>query len=194
MKNTGKIVKKVVAALVYIFCALMIFRCCFAADHSTLSDIYPTDALRTAYAAQGSSLTLLSHDVASDISSDGYMTCYGFVYSPDTDEIQITVRYNASVFTYNQLPEDTKLHYTLYDSDTEIEHDAVIVEEESRWMYTYQRLSVSGVRVTDTNNLELRMYAGEKQISSDTIHYADQNVVLKTYKLSRSEKKSLAAN
>lgn len=196
MKNTGKITpgkifKKTVAALVYIFCALMVFRCCFAANHSTLSDIYPTDALRAAYAAQGDSLSLLSHDVASSISSDGYMTCYAFVYCPDASELQVTVRYNASVFTYNSLPEDTRLRYTLFDSGSGTEYDVVIAEEETHWMYTYQRLVVSGVSLTDENDLDIRMYADDRQISSDTVHYADQNVVLEPYKLSRSEKNAL---
>ncbi len=192
MNNANKIAKDIVFAIIMILCAMFVLRCCFASDHSTLSKIYPTDGLKSAYAAAGQEMTLLSHPVAAEISENGYMTCYAFVYCPDANEVQLTVRYNASVFEYNDLPEGTVFTYTLTDSDTEQAVTAVVVETETKWMYTYHRIVFPGVTVTDTNNLVIRMYAGDTEIASDVVHYADQNVVLKAYKLSRSEKKALA--
>ena len=59
-------------------------------------------------------------------------------------------------------------------------------------MYNYRRLVFSGVEMTEASDLVLRMYTGGEEISFDTIHYADQNVVNEPYKLSRAEKKALA--
>jgi len=47
------------------------------------------------------------------------------------------------------------------------------------------------VEITEGNDLVLCMLCGGEEISQDTVHYADQNAVLRPYKLSRSEKKVL---
>lgn len=192
MEKAGRIAKYVVITILFVLIGLFILRCCFAADHSTLSKIYPTDALRAVYARDGKETELLTHAVVREIAADGYMACYAFVYVPAANEVQVTVRYNDSVFDYNKLPEDTVFTYTLTDTDTELAVPGAVVQEEKRLMYNYRRLVFSGVTLTETNDLVIRMLAGEEQISVDTLHYADQNVVIEPYRLSGSERKSLA--
>ena len=59
------------------------------------------------------------------------------------------------------------------------------------WMYTYHRLVFRDVSIRDTNDLLLQMYAADKAVAVDVIHYKDQNMVLKPYKISGNEKKTL---
>lgn len=189
MKLAGRIAKAIVVAFVAIFNGLFILRCCVAADQSHLDTIIPTDALRAAYT--DGTVEILTHEVVAEISSDGYMSCYAFTWSPEAREVQITVRYNNSVFEYNNLPTDSVLSFTLIDSATEKEYTPSYIEEDHFWMYNYRRLVFSDIDVSEASDLVVYMLCGEAQISSDTIHYADQNVVNEPYKLSRAEKKSL---
>lgn len=190
MNKTGRIAKITVIVILYILIGLFIFRCCFAANHSTLSDLYPTDSLIAA-AADGDIPGMLTHDVVSEVAPDGNMACYAFVYIPEIREVQITVRYNDSIFEKESLPADTAFTFTLTDSDTKAEVTGEIVATESIWMYTYQRIVFRDVAISDTNDLLLQMYAGNTAVSVDVIHYKDQNIVIEPYKLSGKEKKAL---
>jgi len=190
MEKVGRIAKNTVIFLLFFICGLFIFRCCFAADRSTLNDIIPTDGLRAAYAADGE-LEILSHEVVREISEDGYMAAYAFVWIPEAGEVQLTVRYNDSVYEYNGLPAGDTFTFVLTDSKSGKVYEAAVLAEEKKWMYNFRRLSFSGVEITEGNDLVLCMLCGGEEISQDTVHYADQNAVLRPYKLSRSEKKVL---
>ena len=157
MNKVGSIAKAVVSAIVFILCGLFIFRCCIAADQSRLSDITPNDALNAAYAADPD-LTMLTHDTPFEISEDGYMIAYGLVMIPSIEQVQITVRYNESIFDYNSLPADATFTYTLTDSVTGEEIEAVPAEEEAQWMYFYRRLVFDGIALTEENNLTVTIY------------------------------------
>jgi len=190
MNKTGRIAKITVIVILYILIGLFIFRCCFAANHSTLSDLHPTDSLIAA-AADGEIPDMLTHDVVSEVAPDGNMACYAFVYIPEIREVQITVRYNDSIFEKESLPADTAFTFTLTDSDTKAEVTGEIVATESIWMYTYQRIVFRDVAISDTNDLLLQMYAGNTAVSVDVIHYKDQNIVIEPYKLSGKERNAL---
>ena len=194
MEKVGKIAKYTVLVILFTLIGLFILRCCFAADHSVLSKLLPTAELREIYAREGKDMELLTHPVVREISKDGYMACYAFVWSPGSREVQVTIRYNDSVYRYNSLPEGTEFTFTLTDTDTELSVPGIKAAEEKRLMYHYIRLIFSGVTITDTNDLVLRMFAGDEEISSDTIHYHDQNLVIEPYKLSRKEKEALSGN
>ena len=174
----------------YILIGLFIFRCCFASNRSTLNDLVPTDALSAA-SADGVIPEMLTHDIVTEISQDGNVACYAFVYIPEIREVQITVRYNSSIYEKESLPTDTVFTFGLTDSDTKEEVPGEILETKTVWMYTYHRLVFRNVSITDTNDLLLQMYAGDKAGAVDVLHYKDQNVVLKPYKLSGGEKKAL---
>ena len=190
MSKTGRIAKITVISIMYILIGLFIFRCCFASDRSTLNDLVPTDALSAA-SADGVIPEMLTHDIVTEISQDGNVACYAFVYIPEIREVQITVRYNSSIYEKESLPTDTVFTFGLTDSDTKEEVPGEILETKTVWMYTYHRLVFRNVSITDTNDLLLQMYAGDKAVAVDVLHYKDQNVVLKPYKLSGGEKKAL---
>lgn len=190
MKNAGKIAKGIVVAFVAIFNILFIFRCCVAGDKSTLSDILPTDALRAAYA--DGEVEIITHEVVREISENGYMSAYAYVWSPEAKEVQITVRYNNSVYEYNALPEGVEFTYTLTDSVTGTVWEPTRIESDEMWMYNYRRLVFSDVEFPEDADLVVHMNYAGTQISFETIHYADQNVVNEAYKLSSKEKKALA--
>ena len=190
MNKTGRIAKIIVISILYILIGLFIFRCCFASTQSTLNDVLPTDAL-TAASADGVIPDALTHDFVTEISQDGKIACYAFVYIPEIREIQVTVRYNASIYEKESLAADTVFTFGLTDSDTKAEVTGEILGTKKIWMYTYHRLVFRNVSITDTNDLLLQMYAGDKAVAVDVIHYKDQNVVLEPYKLGGSEKKAL---
>ena len=190
MSKTGRIAKITVISIMYILIGLFIFRCCFASNRSTLNDLVPTDALSAA-SADGVIPEMLTHDIVTEISQDGNVACYAFVYVPEIREVQITVRYNSSIYEKESLPTDTVFTFGLTDSDTKEEVPGEILETKTVWMYTYHRLVFRNVSITDTNDLLLQMYAGDKAVAVDVLHYKDQNVVLKPYKLSGGEKKAL---
>lgn len=192
MKLAGRIAKGLVIFVIFFLNALFILRCCFAADKHTLSAIVPTDALRAAYAASDGDVELLTHELVREISENGYMSLYSFVWCPDAREVQITVRYNESVYSYNELSEDAPLRFVLTDSVTGAQYAPAEFGSEEKLMYRYRRLVFSGVDVSEGSDLTLIMLSGDTEISRDVIHYADQNVVLEPYKLSRAERESLA--
>ncbi len=191
MKRAGTIAKIVVSAIVFILCGLFILRCCVAADESILNTLTVNDTLKAAYAADPS-LSILTHDTPFEISEDGYMTAYGLVIIPDLSQVQITVRYNDSIFSYNNLPADAPFTYTLTESVTGEVIAAVPAEEAEKWMYNYRRLVFEGVPFTEESNLTVAIWYGEEKITEELIHHADQNVVNEEYTLSRKEKDSLA--
>ncbi len=186
MKYAGKIAKWIVVAFVAVFNIMFIFRCCVADNTSILSDIIPTKALRSAYTDE--EVEMITHDVVREISENGYMRAYAYVWCPEAKEVQITVRYNNSVYEYNQLPEGTEFTYTLTDSVTGAVYQPSETVAEEMWMYNYRRLVFSDVEFPEDADLIVHMYCGGEEISSETIHYADQNVVNEPYKLSKKEK------
>lgn len=190
MNKTGRIAKIIVISILYILIGLFIFRCCFASNQSTLNDVLPTDAL-TAASSDGVIPEMLTHDIVTEISQDGKIACYAFVYIPEIREIQLTVRYNDSIYEKESLAADTVFTFGLTDSDTKAEVTGEILATKKVWMYTYHRLVFRDVSISDTNDLLLQMYAGDKAVAVDVIHYKDQNVVLKPYKLSGNERKSI---
>ena len=193
MKYAGRIAKWIVTAFIAIFNIMFIFRCCVAGNRSILADLVPTDALRAAYT--DGQVELITHDVVREISENGYMSAYAYVWSPEAKEVQITVRYNDSVYEYNALPEEAEFSFTLTDSVSGTVYEPSVTLKDSFWMYNHRRLVFSDVEMAEESNLVLKMYYnGEELISSDTIHYADQNVVNEPYRLSRSEKKALGGN
>lgn len=190
MNKAGRIAKIIVISIMYILIGLFIFRCCFASNQSTLNDLLPTEAL-TAASADGVIPEMLTHDIVTEISQDGNIACYAFVYIPEIREVQVTVRYNDSIYERQSLPVDTQFTFRLTDSDTKAEVTGESLASKKIWMYTYHRLVFRDVSISDTNDLLLQMYAEDKAVAVDVIHYKDQNMVLKPYKISGNEKKAL---
>ncbi len=190
MEKASKIAKTVVTAVVFILCGMFILRCCVAADQSVLNDLTPNDVLRAAY-AQNPDLEIFTHDTPREISEDGYMAAYALLLIPEAGQVQITVRYNDSIFSYNNLPADTLFSYTLTVSGTGEEIAPTSMEEGEKWMYNYRRLVFDGVEITDDTSLTVNIYAGDEKITWQQIHHKDQNAVNEEFRLSRKDKAAL---
>ncbi len=191
MRKIGTVAKTVCTVLLFVICGLFILRCCVAADQSLLNDLTPNRVLASAY-NENPALELFTHKTPKEISTDGYMAAYALFIIPEARQVQITVRYNDSIFSYNDLPEDTVFTYTL-QSSTGGEVTAVPVDEAERWMYNYKRLVFDGVDFTEETNLTLNIYSGETKITWQLIHHKDQNAVNEPYTLKRADKEALKA-
>lgn len=193
MNRAGKIAKTVIAAIVLVLNGLFIFRCCIADDKSILDTLAVTGSLRAVYASDPDT-EMLTHEPPYEIAENGYMSAYALVIIPEAEQVQITVRYNDSIYSYNNIPEGSAFAYTLNDSVTGEEISGTIAAAEERWMYNYRRLIFEGVTLNETNNLTVKIWYDDAPITSQLIHHADQNIVLEPYKLSRAEKEALGGN
>ncbi len=190
MKNAGKIAKYVITFIVFFLCGLFIFRCCISTDQSVLKSLTVTDSLREAYAADPD-LTILTHDLPFEISEDGYLVGYSLVMIPSIEQTQITLRYNDSIYSYNELPTDAHFTYSLTDSHTGEENFGEVLASQEKWMYNYRRVVFDGISWTEENNLTVTLYCDGVKISELMLHHKDMNVVNEPYKLSRADKSAL---
>ncbi len=190
MKNAGKIAKYILTFIVFFLCGLFIFRCCIAADQSVLKQLTVTDSLREAYAADPD-LEMLTHEMPFEISEDGYLSGYALVMIPSIEQTQITLRYNDSIYSYNELPEDAHFTYRLTDSETGEEVIGEVLASQDKWMYNYRRVVFDGLSWTQENNLTVSLYCDGEKITEFMIHHKDMNIINEQHKLSRSEKEAL---
>ena len=190
MKNAGKIAKYILTFIVFFLCGLFIFRCCIAADQSVLKQLTVTDSLREAYAADPD-LEMLTHEMPFEISEDGYLSGYALVMIPSIEQTQITLRYNDSIYSYNELPEDAYFTYRLTDSETGEEVIGKVLASQDKWMYNYRRVVFDGLSWTQENNLTVSLYSDGEKITEFMIHHKDMNIINEPYKLSRADKNAL---
>ncbi len=190
MKNAGKIAKYVITFIVFFLCGLFIFRCCISTDKSVLKSLTVTDSLREAYAADPN-LEMLTHDTPYEISDDGYLSGYALVMIPSIEQTQITLRYNDSIFSYNELPEGAHFTYRLTDSVTGEEVTGEVLASQDKWMYNYRRVVFDGLSWTEENNLTVSLWCDGEKITELLLHHVDMNVVNEPYKLSRADKDAL---
>ena len=190
MKNAGKIVKYILSFTVFFLCGLFIFRCCIAADQSVLKSLTVTDKLREAY-ADDPTIDILTHEMPFELSEDGYLSGYSLAMIPAIAETQITLRYNDSIFSYNELPEDAVFTYRLTDSVTGEEVVGEVLASQDKWMYNYRRVVFDGLSWTEENNLTVSLYSDGEKITEFMIHHKDMNIINEQHKLSRSEKEAL---
>ena len=192
----GKIVKFIFAALFIVFMAAVILRIFMLKDSRTLSDIYPTEAAKTAYAEDGSS-AFLTHKPADEISSDGYYSAYAIVYAPEEKELQLTVRYNDSLperYMLGSIPENYA--WELRDGDGTVIAEGTVLDIAEKYRYNYVRVAFDGVEIGDDDELYLFLISDEVQYpEADTeglrLHGPENS--FKTYKPDKSEKKTLEA-
>ncbi len=210
-----KILLYTVRTIAVLICLMFIWRVIFAENKSTLSKLSPTDTLCAAYAENGN-IELLTHDVVDEISDNGYFSAYAFVYSPETSELQVTVRYNNS--TVNALGD---VEFRLFTVDSSSGKDATnvsggdagvdenggrtyqghpagddvfptVAEKTKKLFYNYERLVFDGIEIGENTNVIITICkAGaakndQTYEAAVTAHFAEQP--MKNYKLSNSEK------
>ncbi len=171
-----KIIKTVVYAVVLLLCLLIVLRCCLNSDRTTLDDLVKTDALSAVLAADTDSRIAVQvlHENASELSSDGYFCAYGFTYIPEAAEVQLTVRYNRSVYEYNGISEETPLTFYLSIGASGEKLPVTVAAEESKLMYEYRRLVLDGIELSDDAVLYCWMEMTPGVYSSTAVKYAEQ--------------------
>lgn len=175
-----KILKAIVYAVVLLLCLLIVLRCCLNSDRSTLDDLVKTDALSTVLSAEpGDKMAVrVLEDNASELSSDGYFCAYAFTYIPEAAEVQVTVRYNRSVYEYNNIPEGTPLTFYLSLGAAGEKIPMTVAASESRLMYEYRRLSLDGIELADDAVVYCWMELSTGVYSNTGVKYAEQPFVM----------------
>lgn len=190
----GKIIKRIFTALFLIFMAAIIFRIFMMTDSRTLSDIYPTDAAKAAYAENGSK-AFLTHKCAGEISDDGYYGAYGLVYCPEAEELQLTARFNDSLHEkYLDNTDPERYNWELRDNDGNTVAEGEVLERDEKYQYNYVRIAFDGVKIEKDTILNLFLICEEREYPEEgtegmKIHAPTQE--FKAYKLSKDEIKAL---
>ncbi len=171
-----KIISTTVTLIVLLLCVLIILRCCMSADRSVMTDIVPGDAMIAAYAA-GELSAVTTEDPAGEISVDGYYSVYGFVYFPELHQVQITVRYNRSLFGYASVPEGTEFSFTLGAAKDGERVSPTSVQSYEKGIYHYRRLVFDNVDVAEDASLYCYMRLSDTYESEHPVHHAMQPLV-----------------
>ena len=117
-----KVIKYIAAALLIAVIAALVIRVIIANDRSVFDDFLITDAGRAAYAASGS-LTVYERDLKDRISESGYFSAYSLYISEESEEVQVTVRYNVSAMKYTDTEFDEDLKFWLMIKGPDDESD-----------------------------------------------------------------------
>ena len=83
-------------------------------DKGSLTEIVPTEAAKEAYAAQGKD-AFVTHKLLKSLSADGYFSMHSLIYNENGRELQITGRYNESVYKYWGVENGDEFYWELRD-------------------------------------------------------------------------------
>lgn len=166
LRIIGLVLKLVVVALVGVTVGVLLWRMLFSQNvPKSVKDISLNDAILDAYEEKGEDLTIFwqkQQTITTADRNNGYFAVTRAWFYPEADQVQFIFRYNHS--TLEHLAADYELNGTpdkggdwfdlslvMTDKDgnqTRIHADAEPVREETS-LYTYFRVTVSGVTVTD---------------------------------------------
>ncbi len=175
----GKIILRIGTAIIFILCALLIWRSCMVADKSKFSKPVATESLVAAY--EDGDSEILTVKVSAEISDDGYFSAYAFYYNPESGEVQFAVRWNDSVYEYTDMEEGHEYSFYLLNETTGEKYPAVAVESDKNLFYNYRRMTAQGVELEDDEKLIAVMELRDDHESTIVIKHAEQP--FKTYKL-----------
>ena len=162
-----KILKYVIVALLLSFMAFIAFRIMMTSDRSTLKEIVSTESAKAAYAADGDGAFLYS-DIPDEMSPDGYFTAYEMAFCPAGRELQITVRYNDSLYEkYLPGSDPEKYYFVLKDKEGNVVSRATVVGEKERYFYNHFRLAFDGVVLSEESELYLFLCSDESSYPAD---------------------------
>ncbi len=189
--NIAKFTKNLFIIMVGMLVIAILGRIFMMEDNDLLSEIYATNNAVQVYENGGEFKT---HKVFEKLSDDGYYSANGFIYNEVCKELQITARYNDSLFTYFDTPDTTDFSYTILDKATEAVYEGKIVTTDEKYMYNYEKLVFADIEITEKSELYLFLHFEDKYPVEDEtegllLHHPGQD--LKTYKLSKAEKEAL---
>jgi len=192
--NIAKFTKNFFILMVGMLVIAILGRIYMMEDNDHLSELFATDNAKAAYSENEKAFTW--HKPADNLSDDGYYSANGFIYNADKKELQITARYNDSLYVYFDTEDKTEFTFTVYDKTTKTEYEAKKLQFGEKYMYNYEKLVIENIEITDESELYLTLHFEDKYpVTEDdkglVIHYAEQP--MKTYKLSKAEKEALTA-
>ena len=192
----GKVIKRIFGVLLALFFVFVVVRIIIFDASSVLSEITPTENAKAAYATGG---RILTHGMIQKLSDDGYTRAYSFVCidteDPDKFEIQVTVKYNMSIYDKSGTPKGSGFGFKLYNTEFKKEYFPTYTETEEKGAYGYCRVVFDGVTVSGNGDLEIVM--SSKDYTTDysvyKIHETGGPNIQEfvPYKLSKHEKELL---
>ena len=196
MEKFGKVIKYTCLVVLVILFAAVITRIVIMTDKSKLSKVTPNPALAVAY-NDNENINFVYHNVYDEISKQGFFAAYGLIYVKDVGQMQFTIRYNDSIYSYNDFEKDSEFRYYLYNSKTGELKKPSVIEADEKLMYNYRRFVFDGVSAGEGEDYYIYIYYGsekenptiEESFDNLPIHYSSQE--WKDYKLSNAEKESL---
>lgn len=192
--NIAKFTKNFFIFMVGMLVVAILARIYMMEDNDHLSELFATDNAVVAYGENESAFTC--HEPPEDLSDDGYYSARGFIYNEAKKELQITARYNDSLYVYLDTADKTVFYYTIVDEATDEVYEGKILQFGEKYMYNYDKLVFENIEITDESELYLYLnfedkYPVEDETKGLIIHYPQQE--MKAYKLSKSEIEALKA-
>ena len=189
--NVAKFTRNLFITMVGMLVIAILGRIYMMEDNDHLSYLFATDNALSAYADNNAFTT---HKVADDLSDDGYYSANGFIYNETKNELQITARYNDSLYVYLNTADKTEFYYTLVDESTDKVYTAKVLQFGEKYMYNYDKLVFENLEITEESELYLYLHFEDKYPVEDEtegllIHHPGQE--MKAYKLSKAEKELL---
>ncbi len=182
-----KIIKNTATVILFIICAMFILRCCMVADKSVFDELYLTDALTSA-AADGIP-EVKTVKVEREIADDGYFSAYAFYYVPENGEVQVTVRWNDSVYDYTSMTEGHEYSFHLLNETTGETFPLEAIDAKKRSIYNYRKLDATSVSLGEADTLTVVMELRDGFESTQVVRFGEQP--LEEYRLSRAERREL---
>lgn len=182
-----KAIKRVATAILFVICGMFVLRCCMVADKSVFDELYATPTLVSAYT--DGDMTVQTVKVEAEIADDGYFSAYSFYYVPKNGEVQITVRWNDSVYNYTDMTKGYEYTFHLLNEDTGETFPLSTLDSKKRSIYNYRKLDAVGVNLGEADRLTVVMELRDGFESTQVIRYGEQS--LEIYKLSGKDKKAL---
>lgn len=178
-----KIIKITGYVLLIAAIALIILRVVYADVNTVFTKITPTDGVKSAFA---SGAEILTHKTVQEIADDGYMKCYALVYIPSENELQISVKFNKSI--YDHVGSGELFDFKLYNTSDESEVWAKSVERTEKGLYGYCRVVFENVTIEENEALEIVMTSADRLDDYSVYRIHEDYQDFKPYKLSGSEK------
>lgn len=214
-KKIAKILKIIISILLYATIIVLIANFC-GADHKELKNLYVTEGFMSAYE---NSTDFRTHAAGTEMSENGAIYAFSFVYNEQNGYMQLTVRYNkrhidgvVKAISENAGKEytldDIGIYYTITDSNGSIYEPSVLGKVEWR-NYVYFKLELKNVdfssdsltvnmmlenvkQVETENGKSTLVYSeGESTNAGSTLTFHEKDDTYIAYKFTRKEKKEI---
>lgn len=192
--KSRKIIGRILILVFIVGVLVILGRIFMMDDNGSLTKIIPTDAARQAYASLEKE-AFLTHKFSAPIAPDGYFSAHSLVYNKDHGELQLTARYNESVYGYLDVEDGDDFYWELRDAEGNTISVGKVADTEQKYFYRHFRLIFSNVTVEEGDSLFLFMCC-------DTVAYPKAETVglavhrpgqdWKRYKPDSEERKALS--